>query len=371
MDIRIKKLAKNIVNYSCNIKSGENVLINCNGTSPIPLVKEIIKEIYNIKAYPFVEIRTNDIEREILMGITKTQAEIETKFAIEKMKNMDAFIGISGEKNNTELYDVPTNKIEIFNKYYQKPVHYEIRVPKTKWVILKYPCSSMAQSAKMSIEGFENYYFNVCNIDYNKMSKAMDSIINIMNTTDKIKIIGKNTDISFSIKNMPIIKCDGKCNLPDGEVYTAPIKDSVNGKITYNIPSEYNGFTFENISLTFKNGKIINATANDTKRINKIFDTDKGARYIGEFAIGLNPYINKPMNNILFDEKIAGSLHLTPGNCYNDANNGNISSIHWDLVLIQTPEFGGGEMYFDNKLIRKDGKFIIPELECLNIENLI
>lgn len=371
MDSRIKILAKNIVNYSCSLKKGEKVLINCNGTAPIPLVKAIIKEVYNVGAYPFVEIRTNSVERELLMGMTKEQAEIEAKYACEKMKGMDAFIGVRGEENGAELYDVPSEKLEINNKYYQHPVHHEIRVPHTKWVVMRYPCASMAQSAGMSMEAFEDYYFNVCNLDYSKMSKAMDSLVELMNKTDKVRITGKNTDISFSIKNIPAIKCAGECNIPDGEVYTAPVKDSINGVITYNTPSEYDGFTFENVSLTFENGKIVKATANDTERVNKVFDTDDGARYVGEFAIGVNPYITKPMNNILFDEKIMGSIHFTPGNCYDDAPNGNKSAIHWDLVFIQTPEYGGGEIYFDDVLIRKDGRFVIESLECLNPENLI
>ena len=165
MDSRIKILAKNIVNYSCDLKKGEKVLINCNGTAPIPLVKAIIKEVYNVGAYPFVEIRTNSVERELLMGMTKEQAEIEAKYACEKMKGMDAFIGVRGEENGAELYDVPSEKLEINNKYYQHPVHHEIRVPHTKWVVMRYPCASMAQSAGMSMEAFEDYYFNVCNLD--------------------------------------------------------------------------------------------------------------------------------------------------------------------------------------------------------------
>ena len=161
-------------------------------------------------------------------------------------------------------------------------------------------------------------------------------------------------------------------NIPDGEVYTAPVKDSINGTLTYNTPAVFQGFTFENISFRFENGKIVEATANDTERINEVLNTDEGARYIGEFAIGVNPYILKPMKDTLFDEKIMGSFHFTPGNCYEEeAPNGNSSAIHWDLVCIQTPEYGGGEIYFDDVLIRKDGRFVVKELECLNPENLI
>lgn len=370
MDERLKKLAKTLVNYSCRVEKGENVLINCNGTAPIPLVKEIVKEVYKSGGLPYVEIREASIERELLMDASEEQLKLLADIDSKKMKKMDAFIGVRGDDNSAELSDVPEDKLDMYSKLYSSPVHHDIRVPKTKWVVLRYPTPSMAQSAHQSLESFENFYFNVCNMDYKKMSDAMDKLVDLMNETDKVHIKGEGTDLTFSIKGIPAVKCDGICNIPDGEVYTAPVKDSINGTLSYNTPSEYNSFTFDNVCLKFKDGKIIEATANDNERINKIFDTDEGARYIGEFAIGVNPYITKPMNNILFDEKIMGSFHFTPGNCYEDANNKNKSAIHWDLVCIQTTEYGGGEIYFDDVLIRKDGLFVLEELKCLNPDNL-
>jgi aminopeptidase len=191
-----------------------------------------------------------------------------------------------------------------------------------------------------------------------------------MDRTDKVRITGPGTDTSFSIKGSPAVKCDGACNIPDGEVYTAPVRESMNGILSFNTPSEEDGFTYENIVFEIKNGKIVKATANDTERINKYLDTDEGARYFGEFSFGIHPFINKPMKDTLFDEKINGSIHLTPGSCYEEAPNGNKSAIHWDLVLIQRPEYGGGEIWFDDVLIRKDGIFVLPELAGLNPENL-
>ena len=222
----------------------------------------------------------------------------------------------------------------------------------------------------MSLEAFEDYYYNVCNLDYSKMSKAMDNLVALMNKTDKVRLVGPGTDLTFSIKDIPAIKCDGKMNIPDGEIYTAPVRDSINGTISYNTPSVHEGFTYENIVFEFKDGKIVKATANDTERLNQVLDIDEGARHIGEFAIGVNPFINVPMKDTLFDEKISGSIHLTPGRCYEEAPNGNDSSIHWDLVYIQTPAYGGGEIYFDDVLIRKDGRFVLEELDSLNPENL-
>jgi aminopeptidase len=224
--------------------------------------------------------------------------------------------------------------------------------------------------AGTSTEAFEDFYFDVCNLDYARMAEAMDPLQELMNKTDRVRITGPGTDISFSIKDIGSVKCCGRRNIPDGELYTAPVRDSVNGVISYNTPSINGGVTYENIRFVFKDGKIVEATANHTDRINTVLDADEGARYIGEFSFGFNPYIQHPMKDTLFDEKIDGSLHFTPGQAYKAANNGNVSSVHWDLVLIQRPEYGGGEIWFDDVLIRKDGRFVLPELEVLNPENL-
>jgi len=244
------------------------------------------------------------------------------------------------------------------------------RVNNTKWVLLRYPNAAMAQLAGMSRAAFEDYYFDVCCLDYAKMSKAMDSLVARLDNTSVVRITGPGTDLEFSIKGIGAVKCDGDRNIPDGEIYTAPVKDSVNGVLSVNTPSEEQGFTYENIRFEFKDGRIVNATANDTKRINELLDTDEGARYIGEFAFGVNPYILKPMKDTLFDEKISGSFHFTPGNAYEEADNGNRSAVHWDLVTIQREDYGGGEIYFDGELIRKDGIFVPEDLLCLNPENL-
>jgi aminopeptidase len=228
----------------------------------------------------------------------------------------------------------------------------------------------MSQQAGMSTESFEDYYFDVCCLDYTKMGEEMKNLIALMDKTDKVRIVSPGTDLTFSIKGIDTEPCAGDMNIPDGEVFTAPVKDSVNGTLAFNTPSLFKGTTFENITFEFKDGKIVKADGNFPDKINQILDTDEGARYIGEFAIGVNPYITKPMKDTLFDEKIAGSIHITPGRCYDEADNGNKSAIHWDLVLIQTPEFGGGEIYFDDVLIRKDGLFVIDELKGLNPDNL-
>lgn len=371
MDERIKKLAYNLVNYSVKVQEGEKVYVHYIGADTTALARCIVKEIYRAKGIPFVHFTDNRVLREVLMECTEEQLKLMSKLDCDEMDEMDCYIGVRGADNISELSDVPAEKMHMYETIYSTPVHSERRVAHTKWVVLRYPNPSMAQLSNMSLEAFEDYYFNVCNLDYSKMDNAMDALQTLMNRTDRVRITGVGTDLTFSIKDIPAIKCAGEMNIPDGEVYTAPVKDSVNGVITYNTPSVYQGFTYENVSLTFENGKIVKATANDTERIGKVFDTDDGARYVGEFAIGVNPYITSPMKDILFDEKIRGSIHFTPGCCYDDAPNGNKSSIHWDLVLIQTPEYGGGEIYFDDILIRKDGRFVLPELECLNPEKLV
>ena len=370
-DLRIEKLATNLLTYSVNIQKGENILIEVLGEDGMPLAKEIIKKTEELGAKPFFNIINYELLRVMLENATEEQIKIYAKHDEARMKDMQAYIGIRATPNNSELNGISKEIMELYNKYYTVPVHFEERVKNTKWCILRYPNNAMAQMSKMNKEQFEDFFFNVCNLDYSKMSKAMDALKELLNKTDKVHIIGEGTDLIFSVKGIPAEKYTGTFNIPDGEVATAPVKESVNGYITYNTETNYNGILFNNIKFEFKNGKIIKAISNRTKELNEILDTDEGARYIGEFAFGLNPYIEKPIGDTLFDEKIKGSFHFTPGDSLEESDNGNRSSIHWDIVSIQTPEYGGGEIYFDDVLIRKDGRFVLSELECLNPENLI
>ena len=368
MDQRIKKLSNMLTSYSCDLQKGERILIDYEGESAKPLVCQLIKDCYRLGAKPFVTSRDSRLMREILLGADEDQLKFLNEFELYRMKGMDAYIAIRGNENTAELSDVPSERLNLYNNLTSPTLDY--RVNRTKWVILRYPTPSMAQLANMSQEAFEDFFFNVCTLDYKKMSRAMDSLVELMNRTEKVRLVGPGTDLSFSIKDIPAVKCDGLRNIPDGEVYTAPVRDSVSGVISYNTPSQEQGFTYENIRFEIENGKIVKATANSNEKINALLDTDEGARYFGEFAIGVNPYVLKPMKDTLFDEKICGSFHLTPGMCYEDAPNGNDSAVHWDLVMIQRPEYGGGEIWFDDVLIRKDGIFVIEELKCLNPENL-
>ena len=370
-DIRIEKLAKQLLEYSVKLQKNEKILIEMIGKDGIPLGKELIKKAEEIGAKPFFNIIDDSILRTMLENANKEQIEIYAKHDLQRMKDVDAYIGIRATSNTSELSGISKENLDLYNTYYTVPVHFEERVKHTKWCILRYPNDSMAQMSQMNTEEFEDFYFKVCTLDYAKMSKAMDALVELMNKTDKVHILGPNTDLKFSIKGIPAQKYTGTFNIPDGEVASCPVKDSVNGYITYNTETKYQGNTFHDIRLEFKDGKIIKATSNHTERLNEILDTDEGTRYIGEFAFGLNPYVTKAIGDTLFDEKIRGSFHFTPGDSLEESDNGNRSAIHWDIVQIQTPEYGGGEIYFDGVLIRKDGKFVLPELQALNPENLI
>ena len=368
-DPRYDNLAQVLIQHSTKLEKGEKILIEAIDIPP-EMVISLMRAAKDAGGTPLVTIKQNAILRELYSMASEESMKMIGQLEAARMDQVDAYIGLRGSHNITELSDVPNDKMKFYQTHWWKPVHIDIRVPKTKWVVLRWPHPSMAQQAQMSTEAFEEFYFNVCTLDYNKMSKAMDALVNRIENTDKVHITGTGTDLTFSIKGMAAVKCDGARNIPDGEVYTAPIKNSVNGKLAYTARTIYQGITHENICLTFKDGKIVKATSDKTDELNKVLDTDDGARYIGEFAFGVNPYITKPMLDILFDEKIGGSFHFTPGAAYDEADNGNRSEVHWDMVCIQTPEYGGGEIYFDDELIRKDGLFTTPDLMPLNPENL-
>jgi len=367
MDPRLNDLAKTIINYSVNLKKGEKILIEAVGIDPQAVVA-MIRAVRRRGGIPLVTLKEPVVMREIMMGATVDGIKLTASCEAFRMKKMDAYVGIRSGSNIYEQSDVPSEKMKIYSAHWMKTVHLKIRVPHTRWVVMRFPNPSMAQQAGMSTEAFEDFYFKVCTVDYSALSRAMNPLVKRMEKADRVSIKGKGTDLEFSISKIPVIKCDGKMNIPDGEIFTAPVRDSINGVVTFNTPSVYEGVTFDNIRLEFEKGKAVKAEcANHTRRLNEILDCDKGARYVGEFAIGVNPQITQPMKDTLFDEKIAGSFHMALGNAYEDeADNGNRSQIHWDLVAIQTPRHGGGEIRFDGDLIRKNGRFVPASLKRLD-----
>lgn len=367
-DPRYAKLADVLTGFSCNLKKGERVLIDGYDV-PDAFLIALVRAARDRGALPYVNIQRVRVTRELLKGAVAEQYQVSSDVELARMQKMDAYIAARGSDNIFETSDVPADRVQLVTRI-MKPV-LDHRVNKTKWVVIRWPSSAMAQQAGMSTEAFEDFFFRVCTFDYTRYGPGMKALEELMNETDRVHLKGPGTDLRFSIKGIGAEACGGRHNIPDGEVFSCPVRESVEGHVTYNAPTVYLGTAFDGIKLTFKHGKVVEATSNNTKRLDEILNTDEGARYVGEFAIGFNPHITEPMRDILFDEKIAGSFHFTPGQAYERAGNGNKSAVHWDMVCIQRPEYGGGEIWFDDKLIRKDGLFVSPALKKLNPSELL
>jgi len=370
-DPRINRLADLLINHSTRLKSGEHILIE-GFDIPEAMIVALVKSARKAGGHPHVEIRSNRVMRAMNESAGDDNLKVWADYDRHRMSLMQAYLGIRGSENVSEMAGIVDDQMKKVARLYGKPVHFEQRVNHTRWCVLRWPTASMAQLAQMSTEAFENFYFDVCTLDYAKMDRACQPLAARMRKTDKVHLKGPGeTDLTFSIKSIPVIPCCGDMNIPDGECFTSPVRDSVNGVIQFNSPTLYNGVTFTGVKLEFAKGKVVKATADgNSAALNSILDTDEGARYVGEFAIGFNPYIQNPMKDILFDEKIAGSLHFTPGRAYETADNGNRSEIHWDLVMIQRPEYGGGTIAFDGEVIRRDGMFVVDDLKGLNPDAL-
>ncbi|MCC5025110.1 MAG: aminopeptidase [Candidatus Synoicihabitans palmerolidicus] len=371
IDPRFNDLAAGLTGFSTKLESGERVLIDAFDV-PDAMVIALVRAARARGAVPYVQIHRARVTRELMMAAETADYAPHAAVELKRMQDMDAYIALRGSENIFENSDIPSARMQAVSRA-MKPV-LDHRVNKTKWVVLRWPSGAMAQQAAMSTEAFEDFYFRVCTLDYSRMAPGMKALNKLMTKTDKVQIKGPGTDLNFSIKGIGACSCGGDRNIPDGEVFSCPVKDSVEGVIQYNVPTVYLGSSFDGIKLEFSKGKIVNATAGSvksTKRLNEILDSDAGARYIGEFAIGFNPHILEPMRDILFDEKIGKSFHFTPGQAYKNPGNGNKSQVHWDMVCIQRPEYGGGEIWFDGKLVRKDGIFAPKALQKLNPDYLL
>jgi aminopeptidase len=366
-DPRYTKLARLLVGYSTALKKGDRVLLDMIDV-PDEFAVELMRAARAAGAIALVEVRHTRINREIVLGTNERHAGLVRDVELFRMKKVQAYIAARGTANANEASDVPSANQALYARTLRPVLDY--RVSQTRWVVLRWPTPSMAQGAAMSTEAFEDFYFQVCTMDYRKMARAIVPLRRRMSRADRVHLKGPGTDLTFSIKGLGAIPCVGLRNIPDGEVFSCPVRNSVNGVIQFNAPTLYSGTRFENVRLTFKDGRVVEATSSNTRKLNEILDTDAGARYVGEFSLGFNPYILSPMCDILFDEKIAGSLHFTPGQAYQECDNGNRSAVHWDMVLIQRPEWGGGEIWFDSTLIRKDGLFVPPDLTPLNPSRL-
>lgn len=368
MDARFATLASQLVSFSTEVEKGDHVLIDAYDI-PERMVVALIRAVRERGGIPHVQQHRARISRELLRAGSDDQFEALAAVELPRMKKMQAYIALRGSDNIFETSDVSADDMTRMMRYMRPVLDY--RVKNTRWCVLRWPSAAMAQQAKMSTEAFEDFYFKVCTLDYARMRVGMEALRQRMEAADRVEIKGPDTELRFSIKGIGAVSCGGRHNIPDGEVFTAPVRDSVEGVVTYNVPTVYQGNSFDQVRLVFEEGRIVEATSSDTPRLNAILDSDPGARFIGEFALGFNPHILEPMQDILFDEKIAGSFHFTPGQAYEEADNGNRSQVHWDLVAIQRPDYGGGEIWFDGELIRKDGLFVPPALQKLNPDYLL
>ncbi len=360
-----RQLAKQLLNHSVELKEGENIMLQLIGLNGIGLIRALTEEVRSRNAHPFIKIEDPEINRILLEAgddaFWENQASADQ---LPLMKQMDAFIGIRGAENIYENSSVPKEANKSYSHKFLNPVHFEERVNNTKWAVLRYPSAAFAMNAKMATERFRQFYYRACLFDYNRLFEAMKPLEALLRKTDMIQLKGEGTDISFSVKGQNWIPCYGKRNIPDGELFSSPVIDSVNGHITY-APSVYQGKPFEFVKLVVKDGVVTDFDSSNNDALEEILDTDEGARRFGEFSFGLNPIIKEPMYDILFDEKIYGSNHLTLGKDYEIAPNGNSSNIHWDLVCI------GADVYFDGELVRKGREFVKEELRRLNPSEIL
>ncbi|TNE74001.1 aminopeptidase [bacterium] len=355
-----ERLAEQLLSYSAELKAGQNVLIQLNGLNGISLVRALAKKAREIGANPFINLIDTETQKILAeMGDESYWETITSVEGLPVMQKMDAFVGIRASENIYEQSGVSRKANKAYAEKFLHPVHMEQRVKKTNWVILRYPSPAFAMNAKMSTSAFTEYYYKACLLDYSKLDQAMKPLEELLRKTDEIHLKGNGTDIKLSVKGQNWIPCVGKRNIPDGEIFSSPILDSVNGTITY-APSVYQGKPFEFVTLNVKNGVVQSFDSSNNAALEEILSTDEGAKRFGEFSFGTNPIIEKPMYDILFDEKIYGSNHLTLGQDYDEASNGNKSAIHWDLVCI------GADVYFDGKLVRQGRNWLPDELKGLN-----
>ncbi|MEW4412202.1 aminopeptidase [Clostridium sp. AN503] len=363
-DSRIERMARQVVEYSVHLKPGEKVLIDV-WDEAYDFAAALMDAAQKAGAYPYLNLQSMALNRRMIMASTEESMEAWYRYENYRMEDMDAYIVVR-KNNNIRVYEgIPAGQMKLYNQYYGK-LHYGTRLVKTKWCVLRYPNDSFAQTAGMSTEALEDFFFDTCCLNYKRMNELAAPLNELMMRSDRVEIRAPGTELSFSVKGCCKPSACGIFNIPCGETGMPIIPESANGCISYNLPSFFQNTLFEGIRLTLKDGIITEAVSSHQERMDQILDTDENARRIGEFAMGFNPYITRPVQDTLFDEKMAMSMHFTPGNdsIYNP------SAIHWDMVTSHDKKMGGGEIYVDGVLIRKDGLFVLDELKQLNPDNL-
>jgi aminopeptidase len=353
-DARVKELARILVNYSTQIKKWDNVLISTDGFESLPLLKEVYKLVVQREAFPFVRISFPGMKRAFYKHASEEMLKHLPEVDLFEVKRMNAYIRIGSADNTQELAGINPARMDAHHKTYE-PVQNH-RIENTNWVTTQYPTSAYAQRAGMSTEEFENFVYSATNINWQEQTKFQDRVKRMFDNAKQVRLLSNDTDLKFSLAGRFGTKCDGIRNMPDGEVYYAPTENSANGFITFTYPAIRHGMEVEKVRLEFKNGKVVKASAETNEDVLKsALTVDDDARLIGEFGIGTNYGIKRFTKNLLFDEKIGGTIHLALGRAYKGSGGTSRSAIHWDMVKdFRT----GGEIIMDGKTVQKNGKFV-------------
>lgn len=362
---RLQSLATVLLEHSLGLKKGERLLVRGHGEA-LPLMGVLVSLALERGIVTDYELMDETMNRLLMIGATRETYKLKADTTLHRIEASDAVVNIFAMGNDYQFADVPQDRLTLTQQMDRPFI--EKMVGEKRWVLLNYPTALGAHKARMGTEAFADHLMKVCTVDYSGMAKALEPLKRRMDKADRVRITAPGTDLSFSVKGLEAVPCTGQNNLPDGEIYTAPVLESVHGTIRFNTPSPFKGHVFHNMTWVFEKGRIVKVGSDEgTEALEAVLSIDEGARRLGEFAFGLNPLIDEAMGNILFDEKINGSIHLAAGQAYDGpADNGNRSANHWDNILILKKEKGGGEVRFDGELIQKDGLFVPEDLAALN-----
>lgn len=355
-DQRIKKFAQILIDYSIFVKKGENVIISA-GSLADELVLEVYKNVIKKGAYPLPEISLPGMSKLYFENASEEQLKKFPELSMHKIKHSQKYLGIYAPKDTRELRDIDPKKIGIREKVTNPLSDYVVNEKKKiRRCSTDFPTPALAKDAGMSYEAFKNFFFNAANQDWVKESKRLKKIHSLFKGANIIHIKAPGTDLKMSVKGRPLIVDDGKENMPGGEMFYAPIKESVEGHIKFTYPAVRSGKEVRGIRIEFKKGKVVKAKATKNEKfLKEMINLDKGSKYVGELGIGCNKKINRFTKNLLFDEKIGGTIHLALGMAYKECKGDNKSALHWDIVCDLRKN---GQIIADGKVIQNNGRWI-------------
>lgn len=354
VDLRTRELAQIAVRYSVAVKPGEKVIIN-GGTESIPFLIELYKEVILQKGIPIIRVGLPDVNDFFYKYANEQQLKHFPDYWFNTVKEAQCYIGVNSSLNTRELTNVDPKKLAERQKILHKISDYIVNTrEKIRRVTIAYPCLSLAQDAEMSLNEYENYVYRACLIDWKNFGKKLDKMKEIFEKGKEVYLIGEGIDLKFSIKGKNCIADKGEENMPGGEVFMAPVRESLNGLVKFDYPRIVSGKQISGVMLKFENGKVVEFSAEKGQDFLKsLLETDENAKYVGEFGVGCNPMINKYTNDLLFDEKMDGTIHLALGMAYKENGGGNDSSIHVDIVK----DMKKAKIILDNKVVQENGKW--------------